>query len=161
MARCCLISIHAPLSRCDGTKFDLGSCWQDFNPRTSFEVRQPTKFRARLVVAISIHAPLSRCDACKLLHGVAILISIHAPLSRCDPKQSRPRMEYRSYFNPRTSFEVRLTRTGNRISLKKFQSTHLFRGATKSPGVCAETSLIFQSTHLFRGATLPRHQRSH
>ena len=101
-----------------------------FNPRTSFEVRrlctiiqstiflfQSTHlFRGATLPCkspfgrgcISIHAPLSRCDFTYADGELVKTISIHAPLSRCDLAGAA---------GPRASH--------------RFQSTHLFRGATR------------------------------
>src|SRR5574344_1484842 len=106
--------------------------------------------------------------------GLRPSISIHAPLSRCDDFVLSSKAPY-SYFNPRTSFEVRLFHVNLLSAGVVFQSTHLFRGATSLMRMVSwlkqfqsthffrrATSLMrmvswlkpFQSTHLFRGATL-------
>ena len=124
------ISIHAPLARCDGSG-DTADCGSDtfqsthllrgatvkgvsraiyikyFNPRTSCEVRQSYRCTITAYINISIHAPLARCDA-----------------------QSADVMFIASDFNPRTSCEVRLLILIMMVIGKKFQSTHLLRGAT-------------------------------
>ena len=80
-----MISIHAPLTRCDiGTE------------------------ATRAGIIISIHAPLTRCDPPFFGAKISVSISIHAPLTRCDVFS--PDFRYFSgNFNPRTSHEVRPT----------------------------------------------------
>ena len=102
----------------------------NFNPRTSCEVRPSNGREKTYTITISIHAPLARCDinevkgaigayifqSTHLLRGATEYhgraqqqqcISIHAPLARCD--RSNYRLDFRN---------------------KTFQSTHLLRGAT-------------------------------
>ena len=78
------ISIHAPLTGCDG-------CGITLNYRYN----------------ISIHAPLTGCDDL----GFTILIteahiSIHAPLTGCD-KNVRKNRQSEKNFNPRTPYGMR------------------------------------------------------
>ena len=103
----CLISIHAPLTRCDRVFLPHPQHPSYFNPRTSYEVRPEEVREAARAVDISIHAPLTRCDrdrffvcvicqhfnprtsyevrqAQKLIPEDMADISIHAPLTRCD-----------------------------------------------------------------------------
>ena len=110
MAYCGLrvsISIHAPRVRCDQRTTACFRCFSNFNPRTSCEVRLRLCKQHLLRSAISIHAPRVRCD-CRLYlpQPRRRLISIHAPRVRCDYKYNR-RFRTDSYFNPRTSCEVR------------------------------------------------------
>ena len=131
-----------------------------------------------LFQAISIHAPLTRCDVKSSRLRQRTFISIHAPLTRCDTRTLR-RVTSIEYFNPRTSYEVRLKVSNSDIPSETFQSTHLLRGATQSPHDSgnhivdfnprtsyevrhlAKYWLVdiykFQSTHLLRGATRGRH----
>ena len=111
-----LISIHAPLARCD--------CWPDpssqtpcnFNPRTSCEVRRsPHNGRCTL----QHFNPRTSCEVrqgfcCVFGHDRAI--SIHAPLARCDSLTSKGFLTLITYFNPRTSCEVRLLMFSSAIS---------------------------------------------
>ena len=124
---------------------------------------------------ISIHAPRVRCDGSGLSFTLEhyIFQSTHlvwgATLQRPSPWQ------WKKYFNPRTSCEVRLEAEGLIECLDWFQSTHLVWGATspkelerESPSIsihaprvrCDLTERIqgmahelFQSTHLVWGAT--------
>ena len=169
-----LISIHAPLSRCDqpanlkslirsyfnprtsfevrpeGSVFPLMRC--NFNPRTSFEVRQLSSSSPVLSKVISIHAPLSRCDAKKVKEQEHGKISIHAPQSGCD-------YMIKMCFWGQTAFQSThpnrgATDKGSKFSnlVRTFQSTHPNRGATLTASLIS-WNLIFQSTHPNRGAT--------
>ena len=123
------ISIHAPHSRCDSISSICRSPHnQYFNPRTSFEVRPILRGDMKTQM-ISIHAPHSRCDGVLEQYGFVPDISIHAPHSRCDDTEFDT-TETTSYFNPRTSFEVRPGDRHARHDQDRFQSTHLIRGAT-------------------------------
>ena len=146
------ISIHTPLTRCDRYIRKLPHLWhkfqsthlsrgatlitmipdrylQNFNPHTSHEVRLTLHIEMAEAFNISIHTPLTRCDK---LHNYINVLSVN--------------------FNPHTSHEVRLREQGFSIKDKKFQSTHLSRGATKR-NFHQAFYLSFQSTHLSRGAT--------
>ena len=123
------ISTHAPLARCDAAasgnffpppRFQLTHLLrgatemknvvleiQNFNSRTSCEVRQLIIFAAPRTFSISTHAPLARCDQISNTYTQGAEISTHAPLARCDPGQCG---------------------TGGRGN--GFQLTHLLRGAT-------------------------------
>ena len=146
------ISIHAPLTGCDGAKGNI----------------------TRLI-QISIHAPLTGCDSLTIFLIVLTGISIHAPLTGCDPpiiyhlilsKDFNPRTPYGMrhnnhiqlsfywyfnprtpygmrhyqlylsilllYFNPRTPYGMRLCCNIKLIALIKFQSTHPLRDATRT-----------------------------
>ncbi len=108
---------------------------------------------------ISIHAPLTRCDARVSSFQRPIYISIHAPLTRCDGLHFFT-PSTKSYFNPRTSYEVRPLMRQHDKEVVIFQSTHLLRGATGDDGT--RLSLPgFQSTHLLRGATGRSDSRLH
>ena len=115
---------------------------------------------------------LKKNDLCK--------ISIHAPRVRCD-KSFYNIFDFSSYFNPRTSCEVRLLVLVFSDYSIIFQSTHLVWGATikrknarnkhnisiHAPRVrCDFRSWwlspfvsLFQSTHLVWGATYTVHDR--
>ena len=147
------ISIHAPLTRCDGAIVSGMPSSSYFNPRTSHEVRLKQRVIFRRDSNISIHAPLTRCDEIGANLHLPSFISIHAPLTRCDCR-SPARADSNKNFNPRTSHEVRhktipavyrirnisihapLTRCDNGKDganklMYEFQSTHLSRGATR------------------------------
>ena len=84
---------------------------------------------------------------------LASLISIHAPIVGCDCQPLGLMLKCGSDFNPRTHRGVRQYRSVERISLKKFQSTHPSWGATSNCGGIVAYS-IFQSTHPSWGATV-------
>ena len=129
------ISTHAPLARCDC------SCHR-CAPRNRFQLTHLLRGATNQVrghtssIPISTHAPLARCDnwcdaelhlhvdfnsrtSCEVRPkaqnqgGAGYAISTHAPLARCD-----------------TSWSVS-SWTG-----RKFQLTHLLRGATDSTHIC-------------------------
>ena len=77
------ISIHAPHTRSDGRARAVGSGYDYFNPRSSYEERLPTTTAER-GVQISIHAPHTRSDQ--------------------TPRQALPALKH---FNPRSSYEER------------------------------------------------------
>ena len=79
------ISIHAPRVRCDLKNGQMKALTQNFNPRTSCEVR-------RKIFLCFFHS---------------FIISIHAPRVRCDPAPWFRYSRLLRYFNPRTSCEVR------------------------------------------------------
>ncbi len=101
-----MISIHAPLTRCDFRLAKSARIQSNFNPRTSYEVRHGSNGR---------DAAHGRFQSTHLLRGAtdggAALdpyrtISIHAPLTRCDGC-GQGACSLSIYFNPRTSYEVR------------------------------------------------------
>ena len=105
-----LISIHAPLTRCDGKQATIPALW-----------------------IISIHAPLTRCD----FNGSAFYANCCAnfnPRTSYEVRRASKQMTVTAEpdFNPRTSYEVRLEIGTWGIWLLEFQSTHLLRGATYS-----------------------------
>ena len=100
------ISIHAPLARCDGENFYGYIYFNNFNPRTSCEVRLQEPIAHPHGLTISIHAPLARCDLKLKRKAQEVFISIHAPLARCDALPVGTASGH-AYFNPRTSCEVR------------------------------------------------------
>ena len=124
-----LVSIHAPLARCDHVWHCSLSRTRCFNPRTSCEVRpapilgfrQLTRFNPRTSCEVRrIAATPSEYNftfqSTHLLRGATDQreraagkqpVSIHAPLARCD-------MDFQQFLT----------------ASKAFQSTHLLRGAT-------------------------------
>ena len=191
------ISIHAPRVRCDRMSGLDSVIGVHFNPRTSCEVRRKhtcgdnrhdrfqsthlvwgaTAHRANQngVFSISIHAPRVRCDNQERARGPTdyLFQSTHLVWGATAVVASAARKE--SYFNPRTSCEVRLISKVLIVCGQEFQSTHLVWGATISylhdilrkihfnPRTSCEVRhrrlpvrqlwLIFQSTHLVWGAT--------
>ena len=125
-----IISTHAPLARCDpgGQREDqarnnfnsrtscevrLGNASlhvdvSDFNSRTSCEVRPISGFLTSGTYWISTHAPLARCDKKNLMKIFRPGISTHAPLARCDYDPTSAERGI-CHFNSRTSCEVRPT----------------------------------------------------
>ena len=78
------ISIHAPLTRCDLSELVNKAEATDFNPRTSYEVRQRGEEEANKALAFqSTHLLRGATDGCARL-SLNVQISIHAPLTRCD-----------------------------------------------------------------------------
>ena len=145
------ISIHAPLSRCDSTAAVADHFFNNFNPRTSFEVRP---------AAQRTGCPLSGFQSTHLFRGATFgfgvffhifVISIHAPLSRCDGNSPNG-YTWVGYFNPRTSFEVRHFATCLRGALQDFNPRTSFEVRPMALSI-SFISCKFQSTHLFRGAT--------
>ena len=127
-----IISIHAPRVRCDADLTSTLPPNNDFNPRTSCEVRQPDWTPVYRTWQISIHAPRVRCDfffhcsfffsdsfqSTHLVWGATLFIalssnrlsiSIHAPRVRCDHASGK-----------------------NTERPVLFQSTHLVWGATQT-----------------------------
>ena len=119
------ISIHAPRVRCDKNRPCGPENAQDFNPRTSCEVRLRVKCGLRNAAIISIHAPRVRCDYLHTSYSSSLF-----------------------NFNPRTSCEVR------RI-ISRYQNSRLFISIHAPRVRCDVSYLIcvvfykkFQSTHL-------------
>ena len=103
----------------------------DFNPRTSCEVRLYILYnRNACRRKISIHAPLARCDLWKFLLD-------------CSQQAFQSTHLLRGATMPAIISCL----------LSLFQSTHLLRGATWIR-FCYRRPCLFQSTHLLRGATL-------
>ena len=146
------ISIHAPLARCDRLLGTFNGWLYYFNPRTSCEVRprsflsiskvwefQSTHLLRGATLKIWVLANKTRkFQSTHLLRGATavlfarvfvFVISIHAPLARCDRRPGSG-IYLLCDFNPRTSCEVRQTKSWKNTSTKTFQSTHLLRGAT-------------------------------
>ncbi len=146
-----IVSIHAPLARCDVDRFfqihtvvlfqsthllrgatrmpDTISREVEF--QSTHLLRGATRFAvaAESPNVVSIHAPLARCDAHLIFIAIKPNVSIHAPLARCDSFWTRLSNKS-SGFNPRTSCEVRRRNDSAKRLSATFQSTHLLRGAT-------------------------------
>ncbi len=90
-----VISIHAPLTRCDTLSSVTGSAFSDFNPRTSYEVR--------LIFRL-------------LRPSTTLFQSTHLLRGATNVQQIAIR-EFNN-FNPRTSYEVR------RINIRYLRATH-------------------------------------
>ncbi len=107
------ISIHAPLTGCDGSHF------LNFGGRGEFQSTHPS--RGATIVHKFSPARSS--------------ISIHAPLTGCDyvnVKVTNPHTD----FNPRTPHGVRLLSLITTLAVIGFQSTHPSRGATPPSNRC-------------------------
>ena len=150
-----MISIHAPLARCDGTHPPLSCTDADFNPRTSCEVRRHRQNRSGSTDNFN---PRTSCEVRLQEQVHRMRLANFNPRTSCEVRQRKgQRSIQRHYFNPRTSCEVRRSTVHYGHAASAFQSTHLLRGATIW---ISSTSLlsVFQSTHLLRGATpLPGH----
>ena len=110
--------------------------------------------------AISIHAPHARSDRSFPRNAlISSSISIHAPHARSDQNQAHLH-HLQSYFNPRSSCEERPSPVRSHVSLIRFQSTLLMRGATKGRELADDFIVQFQSTLLMRGATRVTRQSS-
>ena len=149
------ISIHAPHARSDSFFVRKRRRGEYFNPRSSCEERQ---------VFISQPMRDKTFQSTLLMRGATggakkIVrnreISIHAPHARSDPVTSR-RPAWLSYFNPRSSCEERPSQKRGRDRPRKFQSTLLMRGATRTGASSVTLIKRFQSTLLMRGATRRR-----
>ena len=123
-----VVSIHAPLARCDAESYCRKCSRRCFNPRTSCEVRQSlriilvtkAKFQSthllRGATLILYLSPSNQMfQSTHLLRGatlfghacrISLRVSIHAPLARCDGGTTL-RRGCLPRFNPRTSCEVR------------------------------------------------------
>ena len=149
-----MISIHAPLTGCDGINKRKINYTVEF--QSTHPLRDATTYQWYLMSAfiISIHAPLTGCDLkCRGASGL-LDISIHAPLTGCDimiiililkSTHFNPRTPYGmrhkpmtyAYGNanisihaPLTGCDIRMMATS--IIVGKFQSTHPLRDATCS-----------------------------
>ena len=138
-------------------------------------MRPLSLFSNGVISIISIHAPLTRCDECESENATSAAAFQSTHLLRGATLPSRNNVPCLLNFNPRTSYEVRLSRLIRDITMQKFQSTHLLRGATrpadphhhihyisihapltrcdKAAGGFQAALRISQSTHLLRGAT--------
>ena len=86
------ISIHAPLTGCDGfTKRSMSKCAY-FNPRTPYGMRLNPFIVRQQRATISIHAPLTGCDIVCSIYQFCSDISIHAPLTGCDRDACKKRV---------------------------------------------------------------------
>ena len=140
------------------------SVTRDFNPRTSYEVRHHLYLPSAAIRKFQSTHLLRGATSRISYHRYECGISIHAPLTRCD-KWFLGRILSVRNFNPRTSYEVRrrrglpaslkcsisihapLTRCdvfipSHKVTHKKFQSTHLLRGATEARGFCFSCIII-------------------
>ena len=170
-----LVSIHAPLARCDSTSISTVLPPRSFNPRTSCEVRPrmalllipDAMFQSTHLLrgATSSHTWFSSVDpfqSTHLLRGatdcrypirIQFHVSIHAPLARCDRPARTGRRETAG-FNPRTSCEVR---PGLRLEYSKLGLVSIHAPLARCDMDFQQfltASKAFQSTHLLRGATL-------
>ena len=126
-----IISIHAPLARCDiYHAYHSYNSFDNFNPRTSCEVRHSFSINLYCLRLFQSTHLLRGATADDPLDEQPGRISIHAPLARCDSIQRRSRPSFWCYFNPRTSCEVRRELLLFCVLSTVFQSTHLLRGAT-------------------------------
>ncbi len=123
------ISIHAPLTGSDDSRFDDYIISADFNPRSPYGERRnhkaPPYFTIRFqstlplrgattqarhirrAIAISIHAPLTGSDNNQQQPYQNQTISIHAPLTGSDPRAFH--FAYPIFdFNPRSPYGERL-----------------------------------------------------
>ena len=146
------VSIHAPLARCDfgySKSIRLHSGFQFthllrgatnksstsghqppcFNSRTSCEVRLPTRPRRCRQFCFNSRTSCEVRHDPRRTNWHKFDVSIHAPLARCDI-QTGQSMPSTISFNSRTSCEVRLSANERADWLRKFQFTHLLRGAT-------------------------------
>ena len=101
-----VVSIHAPLARCDAESYCRKCSRRCFNPRTSCEVRQ--SLRIILVTKAKFQSTHLLRGATLFGHAcrISLRVSIHAPLARCDGGTTL-RRGCLPRFNPRTSCEVR------------------------------------------------------
>ena len=119
---------------------------RNFNSRTSCEVRLAWK-RYRQGKAEFQLTHLLRGATVATQNAIAMTaISTHAPLARCDTGWGAHQAEG-IHFNSRTSCEVRRPNTLTTIRRRRFQLTHLLRGATAI--YCS--TFISQTHHLVRG----------
>ena len=167
------ISTHAPLARCDLPPSQEYHQQGYFNSRTSCEVRlqilsvipnicsfQLTHLLRGATISATLFFRTCSFQLTHLLRGATRIIisfvvlnhiSTHAPLARCD-FNFRHFSRSHSYFNSRTSCEVRHDTVKICRIPKEFQLTHLLRGATQNAlKICCAGK--FQLTHLLRGAT--------
>ena len=126
------ISIHAPLTGCDGHRR------RRHRDRMKFQSTHPSRGATTRLDAvagraiISIHAPLAGCDPGDAGDLYALWgISIHAPLAGCDVAPFHARVGH-THFNPRTPCGVRQREQNFLRFLVSFQSTRPSRGATSS-----------------------------
>ena len=109
---------------------DCGSFRRYFNPRSSYEERPFIKSRRVCFrTHISIHAPHTRSDYGAEGCPKKIGISIHAPHTRSDNLLGKGDIFYR-HFNPRSSYEERLSLLGGR----KTRSDSIHAPHTRSDG---------------------------
>ncbi len=157
-----MVSIHAPLARCDFIRVLIQITIYCFNPRTPCEVRLFPHLYLVNSITVSIHAPLARCDS-YCLYFVYNDICCFNPRTPCEVRRDSENNAFKFHgFNPRTPCEVRLLtkrllllrngfnpRTPCEVrpytweqykSFLRFQSTHPLRGATwRHFAVCTST----------------------
>ena len=146
------ISIHAPLTGSDETRYMADGNTSDFNPRSPYGERPADCVPAVSASTISIHAPLTGSDprhsqprynihqfqstlplrgatTDHLFDTILTDISIHAPLTGSDfGVETLERL--RSHFNPRSPYGERLAVPPPHTRRCGFQSTLPLRGAT-------------------------------
>ena len=147
-----LISIHAPLTGCDGrAMFSPSMYWvfQSTHPSRGATISmRPSGF----VRTISIHAPLTGCDQYQTAEdSLNQDISIHAPLTGCDALTCSKEY-FIINFNPRTPHGVRRLTTSRQTKIQNFnpRTPHGVRPLCITNCVMFH---VFQSTHPSRGAT--------
>ena len=124
------ISIHALHTKCDWISWLESRPLQNFNPRTSYEVRRIRTTNSTNVRLISIHALHTKCDVQTFENQLP-----------CD------------YFNPRTSYEVRHAAM-IAVEAKRDISIHALHTKCDQRGLARSARLLrFQSTHFIRSAT--------
>ena len=114
---------------------------RNFNSRTSCEVRLAWK-RYRQGKAEFQLTHLLRGATVATQNAIAMTaISTHAPLARCDTGWGAHQAEG-IHFNSRTSCEVRRPNTLTTIRRRRFQLTHLLRGATGQTAARADRPTV-------------------
>ena len=146
-----MISIHAPLTRCDPGGWIPAIPLRHFNPRTSHEVRLSAADRP---------GASDKFQSTHLSRGATLLPEPPVVnLGYFNPRTSHevrlcacPRSSSCPHFNPRTSHEVRHTRFPAHVLLFNFnpRTSHEVR---RYEPQWADNLDGFQSTHLSRGAT--------
>ena len=128
--------------------------WHQFQLTHLLRGATPTAGSMTIPWWISTHAPLARCDAFTPIRSpkTAYFNSRTSCEVRRHPGPHQPAL---CDFNSRTSCEVRHGQFRGGTHARKFQLTHLLRGATRIPGGSTILFTAFQLTHLLRGATGP------
>ena len=124
-----VISIHAPLSRCDPRLTSL---------LANLPIFQSTHLFRGATASLSPHSIVMLFQSTHLFRGATYprykpvrsiqFQSTH--LFRGATQNGCKHPAGSCHFNPRTSFEVRLPNLAANLKKLIFQSTHLFRGAT-------------------------------
>ena len=102
-----VISIHAPLSRCDIFRVRPLQTTTDFQSTHLFRGATTMDEILNKAIEISIHAPLSRCDRLVPISLLLQKIFQSTHLFRGATKLQMVHCRSHTDFNPRTSFEVR------------------------------------------------------